>query len=69
MKFRPKLGSGGGLPQSLASVCGALAPCCLTIASEERETWAAGSLRDFGRRVEFKRKLGADPGIGVRRDN
>jgi hypothetical protein len=69
MKFRPKLGSEGGLPQGLVFVCGASAPCCLTIASEERETWAAGSLRDFGRRVEFKRKLGADPGIGVRRDN
>ena len=33
---------------------GASAPCCLTIASEERETWAAGSLRDFSRRVEFQ---------------
>jgi hypothetical protein len=69
MEFGPELGSGGGSPQGLVFVRGASAPCCLTIASEERETWAAGSLRDFGRRVEFKRELGADPGIEVRRDN
>ena len=53
-EFGPELGFGGGSPQSLVSVRGASAPCCLTIASEERETWAAGSLRDFGCRVEFQ---------------
>ena len=41
--------SSGGVRRSLVWACGAFsAPCCLTIASEERETWAAGSLRDFG---------------------
>jgi hypothetical protein len=54
MKFGLELGFGGGSPRSLVFACGASAPCCLTIASEERETWAAGSLRDFGRRVEFQ---------------
>jgi hypothetical protein len=49
-----KPGFGGGSPQGLVFVCGASAPCCLTIASEERETWAAGSLRDFGCRVELQ---------------
>jgi hypothetical protein len=54
MKFGLELGFGGGPPRSLVFACGASAPCCLTIASEERETWAAGSLRDFGCRVEFQ---------------
>ena len=53
VEFELGPGFGGGSPQSLVFACGASAPCCLTIASEERETWAAGSLRDFGRRVEF----------------
>src|ERR1700728_3999189 len=32
---------------------GLKAPCCLTSASEGRETWAAGSLRGFGCWVGF----------------
>ena len=34
-----------------------LAPRCLTIASEGRETWAAGSLRDFDRWAGSWREL------------
>jgi hypothetical protein len=63
--FELGLSFGGGSPRSLVFACGASAPCCLTIASEERETWAAGSLRGFGRRVGFQaRAWGQIRGLG-----
>src|SRR5271170_3379615 len=42
MEFGPELGSGGGSPQSSVFVCGASAPCCLTIASEKERRGRRG---------------------------
>ena len=54
----------GGLAFSRSS----LTRCCLTIASEGRETWAAGSLRGFGVGLGFWRELEAWSGGGVREE-
>jgi hypothetical protein len=48
---------------------GLFSRCCLTITSEERETWAAGSLRGFVIWVGFRRELRFGLDDGVRRDN
>ena len=55
---------GGGRRKVWFVLAGLLAPCCLTIASEGRETWAAGSLRGFG--VGFVGRELSGSGDGVR---
>jgi hypothetical protein len=53
MSFELELSFGGGAVEFGFLLRELLAPCCLTIASEGRETWAAGSLRDFDRWAGF----------------
>jgi hypothetical protein len=62
-KSRWALGNGG-----LAFSRSSLTRCCLTIASEGRETWAAGSLRGFGVGFGFWRELEAWSGGRVREE-